>query len=282
MDAHALDFERLVVQVKAGRSIEAQRAKSSWGDRFVKNAVAVFEDGFHRIHGRRVHRPKPWIFDRQSELGRRLAEGNDFAGLGYRANGLALGVKERDLHLRPGIFPTRIGESDLGRNRPFPIRRPHRLRKDAVGDEVNRRALDQPSVPVNSRALIPPAFLGLGIDAHSHGVELIAVFEQRSDIGRERSVAAPVAVHDRAIHPHGAVRGDAIELSSKCFPRSEGSIWKCRRYQPKPRLRNPCARFASLSIGDSDAQSCGRSTSRQAVSSKACAAAPEAAPAFAF
>ena len=106
VDAHALDFERLVIEVKAGRSVKTKSAKSSRGDRFVENAVAVFEDGFHRIHGRRVHRPKPWIVDHQSELGRRLAEGSDFAGLGYRANRLSLRVKERDLHLGLGIFFT--------------------------------------------------------------------------------------------------------------------------------------------------------------------------------
>ena len=77
---------------------------------------------------------------------------------------------------------------------------------------MNRRALHHPSVPVNPRAFIPPAFLGLGIDTHGHGVELVSVFEQRSDIGRERGVAAPIAMHDCAIHPNGAVRGDAVEL----------------------------------------------------------------------
>ena len=106
MDAHALDFERLVVEVKAARSIEAQRAKSSWGDRFIQNPFAVFEDGFHRIQGRRIHRPQAWIFDRQSELGRRLAECGDIAGLGCRANSLAIRVKERDLQLGLGIFFT--------------------------------------------------------------------------------------------------------------------------------------------------------------------------------
>ena len=92
------------------------------------------------------------------------------------------------------------------------IRSLHRLGEDAIGGDVNRRALHHPSVPVNPRAFIPPAFLGLGIDTHGHGVELVSVFEQRSDIGRERSVAAPVAMHDCAIHPNGAVRGDAVEL----------------------------------------------------------------------
>ena len=92
------------------------------------------------------------------------------------------------------------------------IRSLHWLREDAIGDDVHRRALHHPSVPVNPRAFIPPAFLGLGIDTHRHGVELIAVFEQRSDIGRERGVAAPIAMHDCAIDPNGAVRGDAVEL----------------------------------------------------------------------
>ena len=82
VDADALDFERLVVEVKTGRGIKAQRAKSSWGERFIQNPFAVFEDGFHRIQGRRIHRPQAWIFDRQSELGRRLAERGDIAGLG--------------------------------------------------------------------------------------------------------------------------------------------------------------------------------------------------------
>ena len=69
VDAGTLNLERLIVEVKTGLGIKPQSAEAAGRGGLVENAVAVFDDCFHRIHGRRVHRPEAWFFDRQSELG---------------------------------------------------------------------------------------------------------------------------------------------------------------------------------------------------------------------
>ena len=128
------------------------------------------------------------------------------------ANGLALGVKESDLHLGLGVFSARVGESNLGGDGPLAILRAHGLSEDAVRYDVEGRSLDEPSVAVNASAFIPPTLLSFGIHSHRHSIELIAVIHQWRDVDGERGVAAPVAMHDRAVHPNGAIGRDAVEL----------------------------------------------------------------------
>ena len=87
-----------------------------------------------------------------------------------------------------------------------------RIRIDAVGDDVHRTAFHEPGVAIDARAFIPPAFHRVGVHAHGNRVHGVAVLRHRRDVDVERRVAAPVACQDRAVEPHGAVRGHAVEL----------------------------------------------------------------------
>ena len=74
MVADALDFQRLVVEIKTRGGIEAQGAESTRCDHAVENTVALFDHGLHRIHGGRIHRPEARVLDLQSCFDRFLAQ----------------------------------------------------------------------------------------------------------------------------------------------------------------------------------------------------------------
>ena len=75
----------------------------------------------------------------------------------------------------------------------------------------------QPSVSVDSRPFVPPAFLSIGIDPYGNGIEFVTVSGQGSEIDRERGVPAPVPVNEGAVNPYGAVGGNAIKLEFQMF-----------------------------------------------------------------
>src|SRR5207247_6217565 len=69
------------------------------------------------------------------------------------------------------IFGVRDGYVD--RHCPSAVSVPPRIAMDAVGDDVYPRSLDQPDMAIDSRAFIPPALGGTGIDADSQRVEIV-------------------------------------------------------------------------------------------------------------
>jgi len=146
-------------------------------------------------------------------LGQRIAPGRDLnqrLGLGHDAPiggldrgdyggslGLGAGVVQRGLHGHPpepqiGILAPRVDPHPIGVDR------------DGIGQ-------DQPGVPVDAGALVPPSLIVGGIHAHRDHVRLVAIQQAVGDIGIERGVPAGVAGHGPAVDPHLRVGGHAVK-----------------------------------------------------------------------
>ena len=92
------------------------------------------------------------------------------------------------------------------------------MREHAIGRDMECRALHQPSVAVNTGSLIPPALLSFSVHTHRHRIQVVPVGGIGRDINIHGSIATPVAVEYRAVHPNSSVRGDTVKLQFNVFP----------------------------------------------------------------
>ncbi|EGY01427.1 hypothetical protein AZA_81404 [Nitrospirillum viridazoti Y2] len=88
----------------------------------------------------------------------------------------------------------------------------HGVGVDAIGNNVDGIALHDANGAVQSAALVPPAFHGMGVHADGQDVQVVAEGGEGRQVDGDAVVAAPVPVHDRAVEPEGGVGGDAVDL----------------------------------------------------------------------
>lgn len=80
------------------------------------------------------------------------------------------------------------------------------------GFNANRRGFNQPYMPVNAGALIPPALKIPGIHIHRDMIEHIAVLYKFSDIDLKGGVAAKIPIQQMSVDPHCRIRRNTIKL----------------------------------------------------------------------
>ncbi len=88
----------------------------------------------------------------------------------------------------------------------------------AVGGDVQGRGLRQPDVAVDARALVVPALLQRGVDAHRDDV-VAAVVEVVADVVARAEVAARLVADEEAVHEDARVAVDAVELDRRSAAR---------------------------------------------------------------
>src|SRR5205807_2188353 len=83
----------------------------------------------------------------------------------------------------------------------------------SIRRHMQRRGFQQPDVPVNPRALVPPTFITARIDPHSDHV-LTDVVQIIGEIVSKRLVPAGMAAQTVAVDPDDAVAEDAVEFDA--------------------------------------------------------------------
>ncbi len=225
MQADPFDFHRFVVEEKAEIGVETRRAEAARRLHLVETNAVLLDPCLHIIEVRIVGRPqcrtiagevqarRDGAKRRDTDGGLRLSDnaGHDtaylivpkFGGNGHGYRSLA-GIVERHFN---GDFP--IGAAIRYRIGP-------RMGKNAVGDDMDRVALDYPGVAIDARTFVPPAFHGGGVDANDQDILVVV-----GDIGRQvdigRRIAAPVPFDQCAVEPDSGKGGDAVELQFDMF-----------------------------------------------------------------
>ena len=215
VDAHALQLERFAVEEEALVGIEAQRAETGVQlggvDLAQRAGAGLAQHRPHAIQPRRSRRPERGLPDVQRQArGGRVQRGDVDAGLLPGHHG-AVGAGHLKRHDRCPRGLAGVVDLHLDRQRPAAVAL-HRIGVQAVGGDVQRVALDQPDMAVDAGAFVPPAFLGVRVDAHRDAVHLVAVAQVGRDVDGAAVVAGPVAIHHDAVDPHRAVGRDAVEL----------------------------------------------------------------------
>src|SRR5439155_23045004 len=77
-----------------------------------------------------------------------------------------------------------------------------RMGVHAVGDDMDRRTLYQPGVPINPAALVPPALKHARIHADGNDIGLAAEVGERRQVEVGAVIAAEVVANDIAVEPH--------------------------------------------------------------------------------
>lgn len=97
------------------------------------------------------------------------------------------------------------------RHPPAPVDKPG-IAVHPVGSNRDPGAARKPDMAIDARALVPPAFQRIGIDAHGYHVVLLAKAGEGGDIDVDGVVGGTVARNEAAVDPDLTGRGDAAEL----------------------------------------------------------------------
>ena len=215
--ADPFDLDVLAVQPETGAAVEPDGAEPAAGHLLVGHLAACFDGGAHGVEVRRLGRPEGRIADRNGHPGGRFAQGQYADGLLLRGDGFARGREQGHFDIAVGLLLAGVVERYFDGNLPLGAALIDRVGIDAVRGDVQGRTFDQPGMAVDAGSFVPPPFLGVGVDAHGDGVDVIAVGGVGGDVDVHRGVAAPVAVQHGTVHPDGSVGGDPVELDLEVF-----------------------------------------------------------------
>jgi len=213
MIAGALELDGLIVQQEAFGSAIANGAKAKDCLLVVDRSIVADHQSTQPVERRLLERPEERATHVHGLPHDGLAPGGDQSdrlGLADHAPIWRLkGGKDRGLCHRGAAVVKR----GLYRHAPRPEPRilapgvdPH-----AIGIHAQRVREDEPDVAVDPGTLIPPALIAGGIHPHGYHVFLLAIEQTIGDIRPKGRIAAGVASHRAAIHPHLCLCGDAIE-----------------------------------------------------------------------
>ncbi len=193
VQANTLNFQRCIIEEKPLGRIETRRAETASRGYGIEAGLALHQAGFNCVKVRCVDAPQFWRRNLKRQVRYAQIEGGDDKNcLRGRHRGTA-GVSQRaDGRDGPVGLANSVGD-DLDRDRPFAIRH-HRVGKHAVGDDVHRIALDDAHRAIQSAALVPPPFHGLGVDTDRQGVERLAIGDQRRQVSVDAVIPAPIMV----------------------------------------------------------------------------------------
>ena len=216
--ARPFDLERAVVEVKARFGIEPQRPEADPKRPLVDRLSRADQPRTQRVERRRLDRPQPGSRDRESKRNVGRLKRRHRPARGLRRDHAPVGVDQRRLDRDGGRVLADIAERRGHRDGPRAVGSAARIGVDTVGGDISGIALHQPDVAVQPRALVPPAFHRLRIDAHDDRVQVVAIAREIGDIDVHRIIAAPVVRDDRSVEPDRRVRRDPAELDFEIAP----------------------------------------------------------------
>ena len=208
-----LDRDPHAVQEEPGVRVEADGADTEGGLRAVHGA-AVVEHGRHQpVEMRRLQGPELGIGHRERGGARLRSAGGERGGgqLGARDD-LTGGVGDLMRHRADGRGAALVGQSGFHRHGGG-VAGDFRAHPGTETGDVHRRGLGQPDVAVDAGALVEPALLHRGVDAHSDDV-VAAVVEIIRDVVARRDVAARLFANEKAVHKHPGVAVDAVKIDA--------------------------------------------------------------------
>ena len=189
MDAHAFDFHRAIIEEKALRGIETNRAEADRDLPQIDHGALAQHAHADGVERRRLDRPQFWIAEIERQRGIDLVEHRHAHRDARVRHFAAIGVDQRGLDRYCRRCALDIAERRHDGHLPAPRGIAARIAMHTVADDRDRRAAHQPGVAVEPGAFIPPAFPCARIDADRDDIGLVSIGRERRDVGMAAGIA---------------------------------------------------------------------------------------------
>ena len=216
VQADTFDDHAFAIQQETGIHIELDGPDAEGRIVGIEHAIAVAELAGRMVQLRSFERPEPRIRDREPLGGGRLASRRHFHGRSLLRDLLAIGAGDPDGQVCAAGLVRVVAEDSLNYDRRAVgahIR--HGYVRAPMGDAYGTGS-DEPYMPVDATACVPPARLFQIVDAHRNHVVAIST-RPRREVALEADVTVPVVPDFLPIHPHVGAVEDAVETEKQAL-----------------------------------------------------------------